>query len=253
MRNMANSAVAWRVAVGLLVIVALAAQIPAEFEVVSIRPYVSQGNPAGENSNTDVSPGGRLTARNVTVKKLIRNAFLVEDSQISGAPGWIDSESFNVDAKTASGVEITRANISHLMEQLLVSRFQFRYHRESRETTEYALEVAKGGPRLKADTGDGRPSMSTNSRAGAVTMKATKLSMKDFAGGLARQTGRPVVDKTGLAGEFDFDLTWSSDQAMDGSGPSIFTALQELGLRLVSTKGSVDVIVVDRVERPSEN
>ncbi len=116
-------------------------------------------------------------------------------------------ESFNIDAKTSGGMEITRDNISHLTEQLLVSRFQFRYHRESRETTEYALEVAKGGVRLKADPSDGKGSMSTNSKSGTVTLKATKISMQDFAGSLARQTGRPVVDQTGLAGEFDFDLT----------------------------------------------
>lgn len=77
--------------------------------------------------------------------------------------------------------------------------------------------------------------------------------MVDFAGSLARQVGRPVVDKTGAAGVFDFDLTWSPDQAVDVGGPSIFTALQEIGLRLVSTKGPVEVIVVDRVEKPSEN
>ena len=251
---MANGGVVLRVAAWLcLALSLLKAQAPAEFEVVSVKPYLSQGNPREENSNTDVSPGGRLTARNVTVRKLIRNAFLVEDSWISGAPGWIDSESFNIDAKTAGGVEITRDNISHLMEQLLVSRFQFRYHRESRETAEYALEVAKGGVKLKPAASDSKPSMSTNSRPGGVTLKATKISIRDFAASLARQTGRPVVDQTGLPGEFDFDMTWSSDQAVDGSGPSIFTALQELGLRLVSTRGSVEVIVVDRVDRPSEN
>ena len=253
MRNMTNR-LALRVAAGMcLSTIALMAQAPAEFEVVSIKPYVSQGNPAGESSDTNVSSGGRLTARNVTVRKLIRNAFLVEDSRISGAPGWIDSETFNINAKTAGGVEITRDNISHLMEQLLVSRFQFRYHRESRETTEYALEVLKGGVKLKTAAGDSKPSMSTNSGPGTVTMRATKISMKDFAGSLARQTGRLVVDQTGLAGEFDFDMTWSPEQAVDGSGPSIFTVLQGLGLRLVSTKGAVEIIVVDRVERPSEN
>jgi uncharacterized protein (TIGR03435 family) len=172
---------------------------------------------------------------------------------ISGAPGWVDSESYDIEAKTAGGVEITRDNIQQLMESLLVSRYQLQYHREMRETTEFALEVAKGGARVKPDTGDSKPSMSTNSRSGTVTLRATKISMKDFAATLGRQTGRPVVDQTGLAGEFDFDLTWSADQTADAAGPSVFTALQGLGLRLVSTKGQVAIIAIDRVERASEN
>jgi uncharacterized protein (TIGR03435 family) len=77
--------------------------------------------------------------------------------------------------------------------------------------------------------------------------------VQDFALALRRQVGRPVADKTGLTGVFDFDLTWSSDQAPESAGPSIFTALQELGLRLVSTKGAAETIVVDRVEKASEN
>jgi uncharacterized protein (TIGR03435 family) len=95
--------------------------------------------------------------------------------------------------------------------------------------------------------------MSTNSNGALVTLKAMKLSMADFAGSLARQMGRPVVDRTGLAGDFDFDLKWSTEQATDGAGPSIFTALQGIGLRLVSTRGLVEVIVIDRVEKVSEN
>jgi len=231
---------------------ALVAQTPTEFEVASIRPHVFT-NPGNESSDTNVSPGGRLVARNVTVKKLIRNAFLVEDSRISGAPGWIDTESYDIDAKTAGGTEITRDNISQLMRFLLESRFQFRFHRESKEVPEYALEIVKGGAKVTPHTGEDKPSMSTNSNGLTVSLKANKLSMSDFAASLARQTGRPVVDRTGLSGDFDFDLKWSTDQAADGAGPSIFTVLQGIGLRLVSAKGSVDVIVIDRVEKASEN
>lgn len=235
----------------------LLAQAPVEFEAASIRPHVFKSDPGSEGSNLNVAPGGRLTGGNVTVRKLIRNAFGVDDFQITSAPGWVDSESYDIEAKTVGGVEITRDNIGRLMESLLKSRFQFQYHREMRETREYALEVAKTGLRLKPDDidnkADSTPAMRTNIRSGMVTFQATRISMQDFAGGLRRQVGRPVVDKTGLSGEFDFDLTWSSDQAADGAGPSIFTALQELGLRLVSTKGSAETIVVDRVEKASEN
>jgi uncharacterized protein (TIGR03435 family) len=239
--------------VSALSIVAAFAQTPAVWEVASVMPHVAKGDPGSESSNTNVLPGGRLSCSNVNVRKLIRNAFGVEDSMISGAPGWVDSESYDIEAKTAGGVAITRDNIRQLMEALLVSRFQLRYHREMRDTTEFALEAAKGGVRLKPATSDGQPSMSTNSRSGTVTLQASRISMKDFAATLARQTGRPVVDHTGVAGEFDFDLTWSEDQTPDTAGPSVFTALQGLGLRLVSTKGPVEVIAIDRIERAAEN
>jgi uncharacterized protein (TIGR03435 family) len=229
-----------------------APQTPPEFEVVSIKPYVSQSDPAAESSDTQVLPGGRFSSRNVGIMKLIRNSFLVEDSRVSGVPGWADSETYTIEAKTADGVEITPDNISKLMLSVLQSRFQLRFHRETREIPVYALEVMKGGSKLKPHTGDGKQSMSTNSRAGVVTVTDRKVSLPDFAGTLARQVGRPVIDKTGLAGEFDIELQWSPEQAV-GAGPSVFTALQSLGLRLASTKGPAEFIVVDHIERPSAN
>ena len=229
------------------------AQAPAAFDVARIKPYVPEGNAASENSSTNVLPGGRLSARNVTVRKLIRNAFGVDDFQIAGAPGWIDSASYDIEAKTVGGTEITRENIPVLMRWLLENRFQLQFHRETQEMTEYALEAGKNGAKVKPNTGDSVPSLSTNSRSGIVTLKATKISMQDLAGTLRRQLGRAVEDKTGLKGEFDFDMTWSSDLAPEASGASIFTALQELGLRLVSIKGPVEIIVIDRVEKASDN
>src|ERR1700679_3573424 len=181
-----------------LSVAAAFAQTPATFDVASIRPHVAQGEAGSESSNTNVLPGGRLSCSNVNVRKLLRNAFQVEDSGMIGAPGWVDSANYDIEAKTTDGVAITRDNIQQLLESLLVSRFQLQYHRETRETTVFALEVAKGDARLKPATGDGEPSMSTNSKSGTVTFHATKISMKDFTATLARQTGRPVVDQTGL-------------------------------------------------------
>ena len=234
-------------------VVAAFAQTTATFEVASIRPHVAQGDAGSESSNTNVLPGGRLSCSNVNVRKLLRNAFQVEDSGMIGAPGWVDSASYDIEAKTTGGVAITRDNIQQLMESLLVSRFQLQYHRETRETTVFALEVAKGFTKLKPATADEAPSMSMNSTQATTTLHAAKISMKDFAATLARQTGRPVVDHTGLAGEFDFDLTWSRDQAAGATAPSVFAALPGLGLRLVSSKGHGEFIAIDKVERPSEN
>lgn len=229
------------------------AQPRAQFEVVSIRPYVSQGNPANERSALDFPPGGRFSATNVNVRKLIRVAFGVENGRILGAPGWADTLSYNIEAKTVGGVEVTRDNISDLLQPLLVSRFEFLYHRVKREETEFDLEAVKNDFKLQPAIGDAPPRMSENSNGALVVVKATKLSMSGLAATLARYLGRPVVDKTGIMGDFDFDLKWSSDQALDAPGPSIFAALHEIGLRLVSMKGPVDVIVVDHVGKPSGN
>jgi len=246
---------AGRILLGITMMSAISsvAQLAPEFEVASIKPYVSQGNPDNESSDTNVLPGGRFTGSNVTARKLIRMAFQMEDFRISGAPGWIDAESFTIEAKTSGGVEITRDNISQLIYSLLESRFHLRYHCEMREMPEFSLEVAKSGSKVKTHTGDDAPSMSNNSRDGTKTLTAAKISIADFAANLTRQVGRNVVDNTGLKGEFDFDLRWSTDQNGEAAAPSIYTVLQELGLRLVSTKGSIETIVIDHIEKASEN
>ncbi|HEY4089063.1 MAG TPA: TIGR03435 family protein [Bryobacteraceae bacterium] len=225
----------------------------AHFEVVSIRPHVSQDNPANERSALDFPPGGRFSATNVSVRKLIRVAFGVENERILGTPGWADTLSYDIEAKTAGGVEVTRDNISELLLPLLVNRFGLQFHRESREAHEYDLEVVKGGFKLPPDTSDAKSRMSENSNAASTMMKATKLPLSGLAASLARYVGRPVVNKTGITGDYDFDLKWSPDQASDATTPSIFAALQEIGLRLVSTKGPAEVIAVDHVEKPSGN
>jgi uncharacterized protein (TIGR03435 family) len=225
----------------------------AQFEVVSIHPYVSQGDPAKERSALDFPSGGRFVATNASVRKLIRVAFGVEKERILGTPGWTDTLTYNIEAKTAGGVEVTRENLSGLLLPLLISRFGLQFHRETRQAPEYDLEVAKNGFRLQPDTSDAQSRMSENSNGASSMMHATKLPLNALAASLARYLERPVVNKTGIAGDYDFDLRWSSDQASDAVNPSIFAALQEIGLRLVSTKGPVDVIWVDRVEKPSGN
>ncbi len=230
----------------------LLAQGTAQFEVVSIRPHVV--DPSNDGSSTNVKPGGRLICRNVSVKKLIRIAFLAEDSQILNAPGWTETTAYDMDAKTVGGVEVNEKNISGLLLSLLESRFQFHFHREQRERTIYRLEAAKDGVKLKESPADGKPSMTVNSNGATVTLSGTRVSMKDLAASMQRQVGRNIEDQTGLTGQYDVDLKWSTERAgMDTAGPSVFTALQEVGLRLVSAKGAVEMVVVDGVERASEN
>ncbi len=216
-----------------------------DFEVASIRLHTA----ADTDSSTTVFPGGRLTAINLNVS----NAFGVEDYQISGAPRWVDSTNYDIEAKMPAGIEITRYDIPALLASLLEKRFQLRYHRETTELTEYALEITKDGPKLTPNTGNDETFSNTSSRSGVLTLKARKIPMSDLAYSLTRQLGRPVTDKTGLSGEFDFDLTWSTEEALDSTAPSVFTALQKLGLRLVSMKGPVEMIVIDGIEKASDN
>jgi uncharacterized protein (TIGR03435 family) len=215
------------------------------FEVASVKP-----NPSGSgHSDTDVD-GNLLRMNNVTLKACITWAFRMTDSQVYG-PEWLASERFNIVAKAESGKPQPE-----MLASVLAERFKLAAHRETKELTLYALVVTKNGPKLKkVDPGED----DTTSRRGHLT--ATRVSM----GGLARflagpnvRLGRPVVDKTGLDGVFDFNLDWSPEGSTEKAAdalPSIFIALQEqLGLKLESQKGPVEVLVVDHVEKvPTEN
>jgi uncharacterized protein (TIGR03435 family) len=220
-----------------------------DFEVSSIRIHTA----AETETSTTVFPGGRMVAINLNVRKMLRNAFNVEDYQISEAPRWVDSLNYDVEAKMPPGIGFTKDDIPELLLSLLEKRFQLQYHRGTAEMTEYALEVEKGGLKIQSDTGPDETFSQTSSRSGIVTLKARKIPMSDLAYSLRRQLGRPVADKTQVSGDFDFDLTWSTADAVDGSVPSLFTALRKVGLRLVSAKGPVEMIVIDRMEKASDN
>ena len=240
----------------LLIVIAMAGSVcaqraaePPDFEVASVRLHTV----ADTEPSTTVFPGGRLSAVNLNVRKMLRNAFGIEDYQISGAPHWIDSTNYDIEARMPAGVGITRNDIPALLLSLLRTRFQLRYHRETAELTEYALEVSRDSLLPRPNTGNDETFSNTTSRSGIVALKAGKIPMDDLAYALRRQLGRPVTDKTGLSGEFDFDLTWSTEEARDSTVPSLFTVLQKIGLRLVSMKGPVEIVVIDEIERASDN
>jgi bla regulator protein blaR1 len=248
-----------------------------EFEVASIKP-----NASGEHGmRMSISPG-RLMAKNVTAKLLIMQAFNVKDFQISGGPAWIASDHFDLDAKTGGEEGPSPAKLSPdqmktksqeiqlMMQSLLSDRFKLKTHEDSKEAPVYALVVGKNGPKLKPAEGgaEARQQM----RMGRGQLTATKVTMDAFANQLSNNVGRTVVNKTGLNGEYDIDLEWTPDPGqgpgpfggpppggeapppVDSSGPSIFTAVQEkLGLKLEGTKAPVKVIVIDSIDKPSEN
>jgi uncharacterized protein (TIGR03435 family) len=228
--------------------VAIAAVAFAQtFEVASIRPNLS----GGVGSVVNLPESGRLSAVNATLKTLIRFAYSIQNDQVIGGPKWLDTDRYDIEAKTSGPIPQNREQ--PLMQNLLASRFKLRVHRESRELTVYALEVAKNGPLFKKNT-SGSSSIHTNHGPGQSQISVTGISMNQFAGMLGKQMGRGVIDKTGLTGNYDFSLVWDPDQTSGSTVPSVFAALQEqMGLRLESQKGMVDVLVIDSAAKASEN
>ena len=231
------------------------AQPPLRFEVASIRPHRFAGD---EPSDRQVLPGGRFVATATTVRTLIRIAFGTDDNRMSGAPSWIDNETFDINATTADHAEVTTPQqFQQLILSLLEDRFQFKFHREEKEAPVYWLELDKPGklgPALKPSTPDSQPNMSTNSNGSRAAMKASKMSMADVAASLRRQAGRPVEDHTGLKGNFDFEIEWAPEETPDSTDASLFTVLKEqLGLKLQSAKGTTETLVIDQITHPSAN
>jgi len=231
------------------------AQPSLRFEVASIRSQQAGGD---EPSNRQMLPGGRFVATATTARTLIRIAFGTDDNRISGAPNWIDNETFDINAITANHTEVTTPQqFQQLILSLLEDRFQFKFHREQKEDSVYWLEVVKPGqpgPDLKPTAPGSQANMSNNSNGSRASMKASNMSMADIAAALRRQAGRPVEDHTGLKGNFDFQIEWAPEETPDSAAPSLFTVLKEqLGLKLRSAKGTTETIMIDQIAHPSAN
>jgi uncharacterized protein (TIGR03435 family) len=232
-----------------------AAQSPLRFEVASIHSHNFAGD---EPSDRRVLPGGRFAASATTVRALIRIATGIDNNRMSGAPSWIDNETFDINGITVDRAEIkTPQQLQQLILSLLEDRFQFKFHREQKEGPVYWLELDKPGrpgPTLKPSTPDSQPNMSTNSNGSRAEMKVSKMSMADIAAALRRQAGRPVEDHTNLKGDFDFQIEWAPEETPDSANPSLFTVLKEqLGLKLQPAKGTIETLVIDQIAHPSAN
>lgn len=236
--------------ISLLLRTAAFAQTPQAFDVASIRPNHS----GSTDSNVDSTAGGRLTVTNETLRELIKLAFSVKDYQISSAPAWIDSERYDIAAKTASAQKLSFEDLKSLLRALLADRFSMRSHLETKEGIVYTLRIGKDGSRLtRHDDGTG-----TKARASCGHLLGGRVTTAVLATKLSRQLEHDVTDETGLPGKYDFQLDWTPDAgACPGATadqPSIFTAVQQqLGLRLESAKGPVEILVVDHIQAPSEN
>jgi len=216
------------------------------FEVAAIR--VNRDPSADPNMNS--LPGGRLIVTSQNLRDLLRFAFDVKDFQLTGAPAWADGDRYDIEAKAAPDAgENLRAQLRMLLEE----RFALRHHAETREMTVYSLKPVKAGMKMtRHDEGGG-----TTARTACGHMTGRRVTSDVIAKMLSRYLGRDVHDDTGLAGKYDFDLSWTPETgrcAEASEAPSIFTAVQQqLGLRLESTRAQVQVVVVDGVEKPSAN
>ena len=199
-------------------------------------------------------------AENATARFLVLTAYGLREAQIFGGPAWIDSEHFDVQAQVNDFVnrpvnmdlDAQSARLNLMLQSLLAKRFKLSLHHETRELAIYALVAAKGGPKLHEPPltpgDDQRVMRGIGIRPGQIVFHDAPLNR--LAETLSHQLGRMVVNETGLNARYDFTLNWTPG----GSGASIFAAIQEqLGLKLEAKRGPVDTIVVDHIEKPSEN
>ena len=236
-------------ALGLLPAGWLSAQSQGQFDAVSIRPNRS-GSPSSD-TNTSL---GRLSLLNVTPLSLLLRAFGVQESQIVGTPGWVSTERYDIVAVTGDANPLTDKERQPFLQAMLADRWQMLFHRETRPLSVYSLQISKGGPKLLIHTGSDDYAMKVTAMDGRQVLRSKKGNIPRLVEILSRATGKIVMNDTGLDREYDFTLEWVQDVASEASGPSLTTALQEqLGLKLESVKRPVEVIVVDRIARPSDN
>lgn len=179
-------------------------------------------------------------------------AFGVAEAQIEGGPGWIGSDEYDVEARANTSVEMTTEEAGPALQAMLADRFELKFHRETKQGQIYSLTIAKGGLKMREHTGDGRPGISMSTGGGKVEIQGTSVRMARLAEYLSARAERPVVDHTGLTGQYDFVVEWADDDMHMGT--SEFAALQEqLGLKVEATKGPIETITIDGVQKPSAN
>ena len=235
---------------------------PAAFEVATIKPSAPD-----RPGKLFTVKGRQVITINTTTNDLITFAYGLHARQIVGGASWLESDKYDVTGQPEGDGLPAVTQLREMIQKLLADRFQFAFHRETRELPAYAIVVGSAGPKLTKNENNpnGLPGLFFKGLGAMVNQNAT---MADFAGVMqASVLDRPVVDRTGLSGRYDFTLNWTPDESQfagmgvrvpppppDAQAPSLFTAMQEqLGLRLDSTRAQVEVFVIDRIERPSEN
>lgn len=235
-------------------------QMSPAFEAISIKP--SQAG--AREGSMHVQPGGQsYLVRNTSVRFMMLRVYHLIEDQLVGGPGWMNTSLFDVDAKAAHPGRLEQLN--RMFQNLFAERFKLQFHRETRQLPVYALTVDKKGTKLQvndmADEFSGRIGPNIGRLPG---MTGVGVSIPELCWTLSLIIGRPVLDRTSLTGFYDFKLEWTSDPRLtfpvEGGdapptldGPTIFNAIRDVGLKLESRKGPVEVMVIDSIEKPSVN
>lgn len=231
----------------------MAADAKPGFEVAAVRP----SDPTADGTSVDFT-GQRFIIRNMDLMHMIQFAYGLHKAQLVNAPEWV-TERFDVNGVPDIPGMPSMPQMQSMVQQLLVERFGLKFHREQKELSIYGFSMAKGGTKLAAshDAKVEGPTMHIDGGAHRMNGSFANVSMEDLALSLQGMADRPVVNQTGLAGTFNFALTWNPDLSFDGESsdvPALFTAMREqLGLKMEAKKGLVNVLVVDRLTKPSEN
>jgi uncharacterized protein (TIGR03435 family) len=244
----------------------MAANADPAFEVATIKP----SDPATPGSSMLVGRGGAnlFTTTNSTLADLIVFAYGIHARQLTGGPSWLGSDKYDLNAKPDQPGIPNVTQLRTMVQKLLADRFQLAFHRDKKELSAYIITVAKSGPKMAKVEGD-RGNLPGFGGRGPGSIGVRNSTMAEFAEFLqSRILDRPVVDQTALPDRYDFTLTWTPDAsqaAAAGSAappppdnadapPDLFVAVQQqLGLKLDSGKASVEVLVIDKVEKPSAN
>jgi uncharacterized protein (TIGR03435 family) len=240
------------------------------FDVASVKPKAS-----GDPPSAPAVSRGRFSWTNATLRQLIQIAYDRRPHQLIGMPDWAGTARFDVSATTNPGTSPQQMNV--MLQSLLADRFDLLVHRDNHELPVYSLVVARRDGRLgpgirpaavdcedvtthPLDGGNAQSNYSgCTPQMGLTRLKAPGFRMATLASALMRLFDRSIIDKTGVSGAFDIELTWIPDPTMlpngvpaptNATGASIFTALEEqLGLKLLSDRGPVDVLVIDHLSR----
>lgn len=228
--------------------IALQAQPRATFEAASIKPHPEPINVSRSNTS-----GTYATWTAETLLDLIVEAYNLKYYQVTGGPNWAASDHFDINARAADGPPLTQESLRPLVQSLLTDRFQLKVHRETKEISVYALMLAKSGSKLKDPDMNGREAYTMGNNTGLHIVQSHG-TMQQLAEQLSNTAGRPVLDKTGLAGQYAWKLDFNPNNTSDSDIPSMSTALQDqLGLRLETQKAPIEILVIDSAEKPSAN
>jgi uncharacterized protein (TIGR03435 family) len=259
----ANADTAWVIPTPAARPAPMAANASASFEVATIKP--SKPDAPGKAFRVQ---GRTFSTLNTTLSDIVSMAYGLHARQLTGAPAWIETEKYDLSGQPDQPGTPSLDQWKLMVQKLVADRFKLAFHRDKKELSVYALVVDKAGPKLTKNDSDpnGLPALFFR---GLGILPVRNATMGEFAGTMqAGVLDRPVVDQTKLEGRYDFTLTWTPDETQFGglgvrvpppadnaaAPPGLFTAIQEqLGLKLEATKLPTDVLVIDRVEKPTEN